>query len=137
MRMLIVDDDFNSRLLIQEIVSDFGTCHMACNGAEAVQAFQAAYDRQQPYHVVFMDIIMPVMDGHLALQQIRAVEHGQKNHGNDVFVFMVTAVDSHDHVCKAFFRGYCSDYLIKPVSITNLLNKLYEHQLIAPSPAIR
>ncbi|MBF0271884.1 MAG: response regulator [Magnetococcales bacterium] len=134
LRMLIVDDDFNSRLLIQEIVSDLGICHIACNGEEAVNAFRAAHERDQPYHVIFMDIMMPIMDGHQALQQIRAFEHMHKKQGNDVFVFMVTAVDSHDNVCKAFFQGYCSDYIIKPVSVSKIMHKLYENKLTAEIP---
>jgi two-component system chemotaxis response regulator CheY len=36
MKTLIVEDDFTSRLLLQEILKRFGEIHIAVNGKEAV-----------------------------------------------------------------------------------------------------
>ena len=39
MRTLIVEDDFTSRLLLQSLLAQYGECHIAVNGREAVEAF--------------------------------------------------------------------------------------------------
>jgi two-component system chemotaxis response regulator CheY len=47
MRTLIVEDDFTSRLLLQSFLSEYGECHIAVNGREAVAAFRTAQERAQ------------------------------------------------------------------------------------------
>ena len=42
MKVLIVEDDFASRKLLQSILSRYGTCDIAIDGIEAVDAFMAA-----------------------------------------------------------------------------------------------
>ena len=42
MKILIVDDDFTSRLILNTFLSQFGACHIAVNGSEAVEAFGSA-----------------------------------------------------------------------------------------------
>ena len=42
MKTLIVEDDFTSRLLLQEILKSFGPLHIAVNGQEAVDAVKIA-----------------------------------------------------------------------------------------------
>jgi len=37
-KTLVVEDDFTSRLLIQEILKSYGTVHAAANGKEALRA---------------------------------------------------------------------------------------------------
>ncbi|MCA1987263.1 MAG: response regulator, partial [Desulfovibrio sp.] len=63
MRVLIVEDDFTSRKLMQTILSPYGDCDVAVNGREAVEAFQNALNSAKPYDLVCMDIMMPEMDG--------------------------------------------------------------------------
>jgi DNA-binding NarL/FixJ family response regulator len=38
MKTLIVEDDFTSRLLLQEFLKSYGPLHIAVNGKEAVEA---------------------------------------------------------------------------------------------------
>jgi len=42
MRTLIVEDDFTSRLLLQSFLAQYGECHIAVNGMEAIAAFRAS-----------------------------------------------------------------------------------------------
>ncbi len=46
MRVLIVDDDFISRRLLQKILSAHGDCDIAVDGAEAIKAFELAWERR-------------------------------------------------------------------------------------------
>ena len=42
MRILIVEDDFTSRMLLQKILAPYGECSAAADGEEAIRAFGAA-----------------------------------------------------------------------------------------------
>lgn len=132
LNILVVDDELSSRILLRRIASGYGTCDFAINGVEALQAFQMAYEDGTPYNVIFMDVMMPEMDGHQALKEIRAFEAEVGVHqGKEVIVFMVTCLDSHDNVCKAFFKGYCTDYITKPIISSKILKKMREYHLVS------
>ena len=79
MRFLIVDDDESVILFLRMILSAYAECLTACNGVEALSAFEAALDEDRPFTAVFMDILMPDMNGTEVVQELRRFEdeHGQ------------------------------------------------------------
>ena len=130
MRTLIVEDDFTARLLLQQVLSQYGECHLAVNGKEAVEAFQAAAGRGQPYDLVCMDILMPVLDGPGAVRQIRAFEEERGLLGHDgAKIVMTTAVEDVREVIRSF-QQLCDAYLIKPVEVAKLMGLLRDFRLI-------
>ena len=78
MKTLIVEDDFTSRVVMQKILKDQGPVHIAVNGKEAVEAARLAVETNDPYNLICLDIMMPEMDGHQALKQIRMVENNRR-----------------------------------------------------------
>ncbi len=69
-RILIVEDNMiNQKMLLRILQSAGHQCHVANDGLEAL----AAYD-QFTFDIIFMDIVMPNMDGLTATQEIRARE---------------------------------------------------------------
>ncbi|MBF0125386.1 MAG: response regulator [Magnetococcales bacterium] len=133
MRTLIVDDTLDNRRLLWDILKPFGPCDMASNGIDALNLIEVAMDEGEPYDLVLLDIMMPKMDGQEALQRIRALEQQRGRVGpKEAVIFMVTANDSPREAAAAFFKGYCSDYLTKPILRRTLLDKLQEYQLITP-----
>ena len=130
MKTLIVEDDFTSRLLLQEILKTYGPVHIAVNGREAVAAAKAALERGEPYDLVCLDIMMPEMDGYGALQGIRDAEEAwdiTSTHGTKII--MTTALDHVKNVIEAF-RGLCDAYLFKPVDKGKLLDQVRSFGLI-------
>jgi two-component system chemotaxis response regulator CheY len=116
MRVLIVEDDFTSRKLLQTILSPYGECDIAVNGVEAVEAFKESLASNQPYDLVCMDIMMPEMDGQEALKQIRALEKERGIRGADeVKVVMTTALDDPKNVVEAYYKGGATSYIPKPI----------------------
>ena len=116
MRVLIVEDDFTSRKLMQTILSPYGECDTAVNGREAVEAFQNALNSAKPYDLVCMDIMMPEMDGQEALKQIRAIERSMGVRASDeVKVVMTTALDDPKNVVEAYYKGGATSYIPKPI----------------------
>ncbi len=130
MKTLIVEDDFTSRVLLQELLKPYGPIHIAVNGKEAVDAVRAALDKEEPYELVCLDIMMPEMDGYQALKEIRGMEESRRIAPSDVArIFMITALDGMKNVFQAF-HGLCDAYLIKPIVKAKLLEQLDEFHLI-------
>ena len=131
MRTLIVEDDFTSRLLLQMFLSKFGECHIAVNGKEAVDAYHLALGRKQPYNLICMDILMPVMDGHEAATTIRIHEDTQGVPPiARVKIFMISSVDDADSIVRSA-REACDTYIVKPIDIGVLLKKLKSFKLVS------
>ncbi|HNY21105.1 MAG TPA: response regulator [Treponemataceae bacterium] len=124
MKALIVEDDFTSRLLLQGILQPFGECHICVNGREAVDAFRAAIDANEPYTLVCLDIMMPEMDGQAALREFRSIEASAGIYASDgVKVIMTTALDDKKNIMNAF-KEQCDIYLVKPIEREKLLESL-------------
>ena len=130
LRVLIVEDDFTSRLLLQTFLSRYGECHIAVNGKEAVEAFRAALEQGQIYDLICMDIMMPEMDGREAVRHVRGIEEAHGIFSNaGAKIIMTTAVNDLKEVIRCF-QELCDCYLVKPIDLTQLLSQLKSFQLI-------
>ena len=104
-----------SRQLLEVYLNDYGICHTAENGKEAVEAIKESYTWGQPYQLICMDILMPEMNGHDALRQIRAFEESKGiTSTNGVKIIMTTALNEIASVKKAYL-SLCDGYLVKPI----------------------
>jgi len=131
MRMLVVEDDFTSRKILQKILGPYGEIDIAVNGLEAVQAFFQSLDDNNRYDLICMDIMMPEMDGQTALRKIREIE---KDRGippaQEVKVIMTTALDDPKNVVEAYYKGGATSYVPKPIDKHMLLHLLKNLGLI-------
>ncbi len=130
MKILIVDDELQNRKLLRDYMKVYGQCDMANDGKAGVELFTSDLEEGDPYDLVFLDIIMPVMDGQRALSRIRAAEKRIAPDARETPVIMVTGMDSSLQAMEAYFRGGCSDYLTKPVTRQALIEKLVKLKLI-------
>jgi two-component system chemotaxis response regulator CheY len=129
LRMLLVEDDFASRLLLHTFLSRYGECQIAVNGREAVDAFRSASSRAQRYDLICMDIMMPEMDGIEAVRQVRAIEAGAgifSTHGTKIV--MTTAVNDIRQVGRSY-NELCDAYLVKPIDLSKLLSQMQSWQM--------
>jgi two-component system chemotaxis response regulator CheY len=130
MKTLIVEDDFTSRLLMQELLKGFGLPHIAVDGQEAVEAVRLALNAGEPYNLICLDIMMPGLDGQQALREIRAMEEEMGIFSSDgAKIIMTTALaDMHNKI--GAFSGLCDGYLTKPIHKQKLLDELRKFELI-------
>ncbi len=131
MKCLIVDDQMENRMVLAKIVEPYGSSDLVADGAEAFELFKMALAEQQPYDLVLLDIMMPVMDGQEALKKMRALEAAagiEFEQGSKII--MVTAVDAPSEVKEAYEGGHCNDFIHKPINRAKLLTKLADHELI-------
>ncbi len=125
MKTLIVEDDFISRRILKDLLSPYGDCDIVVDGKEALQAFEMAWHDGARYDLICMDIMMPNLDGHQSLAEIRKVE---KKLGvpaeREVRVIMVSALDDPKSVVRAFYDGGATAYLVKPIDKEKLLKEV-------------
>ncbi len=131
MKTLIVEDDFLARALLSTLLSEYGICHVAINGKEALDAIKCAFDENDPYDLICLDIMMPVMDGQEALLELRKMEVERGIKGLDTTkVIMITAIDDSKNIMKAFRQGQCEAYLTKPLDRNKLISHIKDLGLI-------
>lgn len=131
MKTLIVDDESTSRMILEESLKQYGQVHIAVNGVEAVEAARAAIENDDSYDLICLDIMMPEMDGHSALDIIRETErkHGVVP-GRGAKVVMTTCMDDPTSILEAFGEQ-CEYYLVKPIDMPKLTDYLRKTNLIA------
>jgi two-component system, chemotaxis family, chemotaxis protein CheY len=130
MKTLIVEDDFTSRLLMQELLKKYGPVHIAVNGKEAVQAVRISLAANEPYDLICLDIMMPEMDGQEALRQIRREEeHRDILSENGANILMTTVLDDVKNVMTAY-SNLCDGYLPKPIQQEKMFEELRRLGLI-------
>jgi CheY-like chemotaxis protein len=114
-KILVVDDEQDLRDALSEALIDAGyEVVKATNGQECVELALV----HKP-DLILLDIMMPHMDGHQALKEIR-----KDPWGKNVKVLMLTVSGDPTHISNAVAFG-SDDYLIKSnTSLSDILKKV-------------
>ncbi|WP_130469998.1 response regulator [Candidatus Magnetaquicoccus inordinatus] len=132
MRALIVDDESMNRLLLAQILKPFAMCDQAMDGQEAIELFSAAWQEQQPYSVVLLDMMMPVLNGRETWRAIRRFEEQQALPAEQCCkVVLITALDLHHDEVNDLVKDPFARYLAKPVRKATLVSIFQEWALLS------
>ena len=132
MKILIVEDDFVSRQLINKLLTPLGEVDCAANGNEAFTAVKMAIDNNQPYDLICLDIMMPEVDGIMVLKKIRQLEAQLGlNPETRSKIIMTSAVSDKKYVVAAV-QANCSSFLVKPIDQARLFDELRKLGLNIP-----
>lgn len=125
MKFLFVDDDDSILLFLEECLAPYATCVPARNGGEALASFEQAMDANAPFTAVFMDILMPDMDGNRVVRELRQAEadRGVPESGRFKLVMISVCTDT-KNVSESFFDGMADAYIPKPLRLDVLLREL-------------
>jgi CheY-like chemotaxis protein/anti-sigma regulatory factor (Ser/Thr protein kinase) len=118
---LIVDDEMTNRLILKSLLRKQGYATIeAVNGQEAIDMFMS----EQP-SIIFMDVMMPEMDGYEATQKIKAEA------GNYFIpIIFLTAMTDEESLSRCIEAGG-DDFLVKPYDKFILQTKIRAMQRIA------
>lgn len=118
MSILLVEDNIlNQRLMTINLSSLGHKVTVANNGLEGVELF-----KKNPFDLILMDIMMPVMDGIEATKVIREIEK-RENKYTPIIAFTANTLNNDYHTCKS--NGM--DYLLeKPFSVSKFTQILEE-----------
>ena len=113
-KVLIVDDNKVNRQVAQELMKLFGfEAHLAESGREAIDLVSR---HLVSYDIIFMDHMMPYMDGAEATENIRQLEG---NYAKNVPIIALTA-NAIKGVDKQLLKSGMNDYIAKPIKIDQL-----------------
>ena len=120
-RVLVVDDDRLNRIKLSVNLEEAG-CEVALaqNGAEAMEMLLS-----QPFDIVFLDLMMPVMDGFEVLRRVQTEKSLQR-----IPIIVISAEEDISSVVRCIEMG-ATDYLPKPFNATLLrarTNASLEHK---------
>jgi CheY-like chemotaxis protein len=116
-RLLIVEDQPENLLLLRRLLDPIGfELHEAVNGLEAVAMFE-----QWHPDLIWIDILMPVMDGVEAVRRIRATQAGAKTK-----IIALTAHALEEERISIMAAG-CDDFVRKPFREQEIFDALTRH----------
>lgn len=112
-RVLVADDSLVDQISIRAMIEKAGheSIVFVGNGREAVEEFE-----QGEYDLIFMDILMPVMDGFEATRLIRQQERLSGRHTTVIALTSYSLKAVHDKCISVGMDGYLS----KPVTMKNM-----------------
>ena len=115
-KVLVVDDVPLNRMVVTKMLSRFNfNVSEAENGIEAIREFF----NNKP-NLVFLDIMMPLMDGFEVLTEVR-----KTHEWDDVKIVILSALNSNEDIVKGFNLG-ANDFITKPIMMDKLLNCVAE-----------
>lgn len=115
MRLLIVDDNpINQKFLFYSL-KKYYEIETANNGLEAIRMLD-----EKEFHIVLMDLSMPVMDGAEAARKIRESLNFRNKHIPIIFV----TTNDYEHEKSRCLDNGGDDYLIKPIDTEELINAI-------------
>jgi CheY-like chemotaxis protein len=124
--MLVVDDNQVNRMVAEGLLRRYGAeVHTAAGGEEAIDMVQ-----KQNYDIVFMDHMMPGMDGIEATRKIRSL--GGRFTRLTIIALTANAMSG---VKETFLREGMDDFLPKPIMVKDLKDILGEH--LPPEKIVR
>lgn len=112
--VLVVDDNELNLKVVQGLMKPYGVkIDTAMSGEEAIEKI-----RKNMYHVVFLDHMMPKMDG---IETLSTIKKQIKNFSTPVIALTANAITG---VREMYIEKGFQDYLSKPVNPEKLLEKL-------------
>lgn len=118
---LIVDDEMTNRMILRSLLKKLGYQTIeAEHGKQAIEMFHS----QKP-DIIFMDVMMPEMDGYEATRYI-------KHHAGNVFIpiIFLTAMTDEPSLQACIDAGG-DDFLVKPYDKFLLQNKIHAMERIS------
>ena len=121
-RVLVVDDNGTNRLILKEMLHNWGMKPVTCAASEpAIALLREHSDKGTPFQLVLSDVQMPDVDGFMMAEQIRDADEAYR----DVPIIMLTSAtrmgDVHDRE-----RLKIAGYIMKPVTQSELFNLIVD-----------
>lgn len=115
-KVLIVDDQASSRLVLETLLEDTVACASVGSGKEAIE-----YCKYHTPDLILMDVSMPELDGHQTTALLR-----KKPLCAHIPIIFVTSSSSDEEESRCWESG-CVDFVVKPVNACTLRNRVKSH----------
>ncbi|MBA3012213.1 MAG: response regulator [Desulfobacula sp.] len=119
MPVLIVDDNYTNRILLQEMITPWGLVPtIAADGKEAITIFNRAFNSGTPYRLILLDMQMPELDGFDTAKIIKDAPSGK-----DVKIIILSSIGQRGDSNRCKEVGI-SGYLHKPIKQSDLFEAI-------------
>ena len=117
-RILIVEDDLASRLLLTRVLEKSYECFHAGDGADAFRVWlEHCNNSEERFDTIFIDVDLPFINGLDLLTKIR--NHEERDSLKKVNAVLATCHQSNEVIQKAKELG-CTEYLQKPYNLNQV-----------------
>lgn len=131
LRCLVVDDDELGRELLIFNLQGIADCDAAANGRDALEKYSDSLE-SNPYDVIFLDIVMPEMDGHEAAKAIRRMEMDRGiTPDKGINIIVLSSLSTPQDIIKSYVSAQSVAHLVKPFKVEKLKKTLRKLGLIA------
>ncbi len=113
--LLVEDNAINQKIIILSLKNHVKNIDIANNGKDALDKFGTT-----KYHLILMDIQMPVINGIAATRKIRELE-ATSNTQTPIIAITANALSGDKETCLA---AGMNDYISKPFQVDVLVNKM-------------
>ncbi|MDO6443732.1 response regulator [Marinobacter sp. 2_MG-2023] len=129
MKVLLVEDNPVNRTLTRRLLEKLGCDVMTANDGEAASSLW----QWHPFDLIFMDCVMPRVDGFEATRRLRAWEISRKRPRVPVVALTASAMEEDEERCR---QAGMDSFVAKPVNIAMLRAVLeqYAHDIPAKAP---
>jgi len=130
MKVLIVEDVYLIRNMLQHILISYGKFDFAEDGLEALDKFTYQLDNDDPYNLICLDILMPHIDGLGVLKKIRSIEEERNlDSTKKAKIVMVSALADQGMVMRCLKAG-CDGFIAKPFTKDRIITEIQKLGLI-------
>ncbi len=113
MKVLLVEDNPVNRILTQKLLEKLGCDVMTANDGEAASSLW----QWHPFDLIFMDCVMPRVDGFEATRRLRQWEKDQGLRPVPVVALTASAMEKDEEQCR---KAGMNSFVAKPVNIEML-----------------
>lgn len=114
--LLVEDNNINQEIVVQYLKESDLVVEIAENGEEAIKKLE-----HNRYDLIFMDCLMPVMDGYETTRRIRKLDEFADL---PIIALTVNAIFGEKEKC---YKAGMSDYITKPFEYEDLIALLQKH----------
>jgi chemotaxis protein histidine kinase CheA len=131
LRILIAEDNFTSRLILQKMMSRFG-CEVfsVASGEEAVQAYETYLNLSTPYDLICLDYHLPGISGQEVLKKIREIEGENEIKPSLRSKIVIITSDGDPKKVLTSYKELCDDYIFKPFDLSQIEKSLKKLKLV-------
>ena len=120
-RVLLVDDNYLARKSLENKLKDFGLqqVELAQSGKDALEMMKIAARQDSPFTLVFIDMLMPKMDGWRLANEINSDKTI-----NDAKLYLVVPEGQMRQDAKMRMLNWFNGYIYKPIKVRKLFELL-------------
>lgn len=109
LKIMVVDDDLEILDSFRDIFKNSGfKLFVADNAKDAIEEME-----REKYHIAFIDVYMPVMDGLVTLNNFKKINP-------DLITVMISGFRN-EHLLEVALKNGANDYLYKPLDVQDIL----------------